>query len=192
MGEVTEGPNGDLTATRPGRRVVLSPPRGSQGDDTATVTSLRRYLDPLDAPANGDSDTAQRWLLVIDHREARVFRSYPNATERELILPHDPQDYFRHAHHSLQFTRGQEKPDPNSFFNPVAAALHSHGPIVVFGTGKGMSSERDQFVAWLHLHHPSIAQRIIASQSVDEHHLSDGQLLAKARALFSFRPEPVI
>jgi hypothetical protein len=43
----------------------------------------------------------------------------------------------------------------------------------------------DQFVAWLKLHHPELAKRIIGSLVVDEHHLTEGQLLAKAREFYS-------
>jgi hypothetical protein len=43
----------------------------------------------------------------------------------------------------------------------------------------------DQFVAWLKLHHPELAKRIIGSLVVDEPHLIDGQLLAKAREFYA-------
>jgi hypothetical protein len=33
-------------------------------------------------------------------------------------------------------------------------------------------------------HHRDVAQRVIGAMSVDEHHLTDDQLLAKARNLF--------
>jgi len=85
----------------------------------------------------------------------------------------------------MGFSRGQEKPDPDSFFEPVAAMLNGAGKILIFGTGTGMSSEMDQFVAWLNLHHPIVAKRIIGSLVIDEHHLTEGQLLAKARELFA-------
>jgi hypothetical protein len=34
-------------------------------------------------------------------------------------------------------------------------------------------------------HHPDLAKRIIGSQVVDEHRLTDGQLLAKAREFYA-------
>jgi hypothetical protein len=39
----------------------------------------------------------------------------------------------------------------------------------------------EQFVAWLGQHHPDTAKRVIGSAVVDENHLTEGQLLAKAR-----------
>ncbi len=48
-----------------------------------------------------------------------------------------------------------------------------------------MSSEMDQFVNWLKLHHGGLATRISGCIIVDEHHLTEGQLLAKAREYFA-------
>jgi len=104
------------------------------------------------------------------------------------ILPHEPEDYFRHAHNSKGFSRGQEKPEPNSFFEPVARALSGSGRILIFGTGTGMSSEMDQFIAWSKVHHPELAARIIGSLVVDESHLTPDQLLAKAREFYANAP----
>ena len=108
----------------------------------------------------------------------------------QQILPHKPEDYFRHAHNSKDFSRGQEKPDPNSFFEPVARALQSAGRILIFGTGTGTSSEMDQFIAWLKVHDPEVAGRIIGSLVVDGHHLTEGQLLAKAREFYEAARPP--
>ena len=105
-----------------------------------------------------------------------------------MHLPHEPDDYFRHAHHSRQFTRGQEKPDPNSFFGPIAGALRGARRIVVFGTGTGTSSEMEQFVGWLKTHHAELSKRVAGSLVVDEHHLTEGQLLAKARDFLKKTP----
>jgi imidazoleglycerol phosphate dehydratase HisB len=48
-----------------------------------------------------------------------------------------------------------------------------------------MSSEMDQFHAWLKHHHPELAQRIIGTLVVDDHHLTEDQLLAKAHAFYA-------
>ena len=63
----------------------------------------------------------------------------------------------------------------------MAAALEGAGPILIFGTGTGTGSEMEQFVAWLGQHHPDVARRVIGSLAIDENHLTEGQLLAKAR-----------
>jgi hypothetical protein len=184
LGHVAMEPNGNLKVTRNGQTLVLHPPRTKDVAEPAEVMTLRHFLERSEAiPETNDEET--HWLLVIDHHEARIFRSKIRGAVPEQILPHEPDDFFRHAHNSKDFSRGKEKPDPNSFFEPVAKALQTAGQILIFGTGTGMSSEMDQFVAWLKSHHPSLAKRIIGSMAVDESHLTQDQLLAKARKFYA-------
>jgi len=85
---------------------------------------------------------------VIDHHEARLFRSEMHGTVPQQLLPHAPDEYFRHEQNSQNLSRGKEKPDPNTFFEPVAKALQSATQLLIFGTGTGKSSEMAQFVMW--------------------------------------------
>ena len=146
---------------------------------------VRHYLEQSETALPAPAETAGHWLLVIDHQGARIFRSELHGSLPVNIKPHEPDEYFRHAHHSMDFSRGEEKPDPNSFFEPVAAALQPAGPLLIFGTGTGMSSEMDQFVQWLKIHHPEQAGRILGSVVIDEHHRTAEQLLAKAREFYT-------
>ncbi len=181
LGEVEEEPNGNLKVTRNGQILVLHPPHTKDVSETDEVMALRHFLQRSDTiPPEANAQDAY-WVLVIDHREARIFRWEVGGTNPEQILPHEPDDFFRHAHNSKDFSRGKEKPDPNSFFEPVAKALQAACQIVILGSGTGMSSEMDQFIAWSKLHHPALAKRIIGSLAVDESHLTQDQLLAKAR-----------
>ncbi len=128
------------------------------------------------------------WLLTINHHEARVFRSLAGGTMPEHVLPHAPEDFFRHAHNSKDFAPGREKPDPNSFFPPIAKAIMPAGRLLIFGSGTGMASEMDQFVTWLGVHQPEVARRVDGAVKVDQHHVTDEQMLAKARDFY--RPLP--
>jgi hypothetical protein len=185
IARVEEESNGNLKVMRNGQTLVLHPPRTKDVADTEELMSLRHFLERSETtpPAAGDGEA--HWLLVIDHHEARLFRSETPGAAAERILPHAPSEYFRHAHHSMDFSRGQEKPDPNSFFEPVAHALRAATRILIFGTGAGASSEMNQFTAWARIHHPEMARRIIGSLVVDEHHLTESQLLAKARDFYA-------
>jgi hypothetical protein len=49
-----------------------------------------------------------------------------------------------------------------------------------------------QFIAWLKVHHADLAKRIIGSLVVDEHHLTESQLLAKAREFYADSVSPVV
>jgi hypothetical protein len=188
LGQLDEEPNGNLKVTRNGHTLVLHSPHTKDVSENDEVMSLRRFLERSEAipPATGDEEA--HWLLVLDHHQARIFRSQMHGAIPEQILPHEPDDFFRHAPGSKSFSRGKEKPDPNSFFEPVAKALQAPGQILVFGTGTGMSSEMDQFIAWSKIHHPELAERIIGSLAVDESHLTNDQLLAKAREFYSAAP----
>jgi hypothetical protein len=188
MGAVEEEPNGNMRVTRNGQSLVLHPSRTKDVADTEELMALRHFLERSEAvPPEAGSDVAH-WLLVIDHHEARLFRSEMHGSLPTQMLPHKPDDYFRHAHHSRSFSMGQEKPDPNSFFEPVARALEGADRILVFGTGTGTSSEMDQFIGWLKRQHPETARRVIGTVVVDEHHLTDDQFLAKARDFYASLP----
>jgi len=189
LGHISEEPNGNLKVTRNGQILVLHPPRTKDVAEAEEIMNLRRFLERSEVPLPGTEAKDTHWLLVIDHHEARIFRTEKHGSLPLQILPHEPETHFRHAHKSKDFSRGQEKPDPNSFFEPIAKALQPGGPILVFGTGTGMGSEMEQFIAWSKHHHPELAKRIIGSQVVDEHHLTENQLLAKARGFYEV-PSP--
>jgi hypothetical protein len=188
VAEVVEEPNGNLKVTRNGQTLVLQPSRTKDVDESAIVMDLRHFLERSEAAAPGVNGEGTHWLVMIDHQGARVFRSEMHGAVPERIVPHEPSDYFRHAHHSRDFSRGQEKPDPNSFFGPVAKALQAAGPILIFGTGTGTSSEMEQFSEWLKSHHADLAKRVIGCVTVDEHHLSENELLARARDFYATTP----
>lgn len=186
IGEIVEEPNGSLKVTRHGESIVLHPARTKDVDSTDEVMRLRHFIERSEASAAAVRDLgAAHGLLVIDHHEARIFRPESAGAVTLQILPPPPDEFFRHAPDSKDFARGQEKPDPNSYFPPVVKALEGVGQILVFGTGTGKSSEMDQFVAWAKVRHPDFAARIVGTLVVDESHLTQGQLLEKARAFFA-------
>ncbi len=185
IGRVEEVANGNLKVTRNGHTIVLHPALAKDVGDTEEVLRLRHFVERSGEPT--DAGDAAHWLLVIDHREARIFSPKSGGGVTLQILPPEPSEHFNHAPDSKDFSRGKERPDPKTYFKPVAEALGSAGPILVFGQGTGMSSEMDRFVAWTKVHHPELAERIVGTQVVDEHHLSPGQLREKARAFFAPR-----
>ena len=123
IADVVEEPNGNLRVTRNGLSLVLQPSHSKDVAESHTVMELRHFLERSEAPAGQPDAPGIHFLVVIDHRGARVFQSELRDAVPHSLLPHEPDKYFRHAHHSRDFTRGQEKPDPNSFFGPIAEAL---------------------------------------------------------------------
>jgi hypothetical protein len=192
VGQVEEEPNGNFKVTRNGQTLILHPARTKDVAEADQLMALRHFLERSDATPPVAAEVKARWLLVIDHQQARIFRPERTGAVPKQILPHPPEDYFRHARNSQDFSRGQEKPDPNSFFEPIAQALVGADQILIFGTGTGMGSEMDQFVAWLGIHHAALAQRVAGSLTVDEHHLTESQLIAKAREFFARADAPAV
>ena len=159
--------------------------RGIPFEHRASITRMGSDKNMITNTAEPETDEAEaHWLLVIDHREARIFRSKMHGAVPHAIAPHDKDDYFRHPQDSRDSSRGKERPDPNTFFEPVAKALRGAKQILVFGTGKGMSSEMEQFIAWAKANHPTLGRRIIGSVRVDQQQMSRDQLLAKAREFY--------
>jgi hypothetical protein len=147
--------------------------------------ALRHFLEHSETIPPETDPTAAHWLLVIDHHEARVFHSEIHGAQPGRILPHDVKEHFNQVQDAEEVSRGKEKPDPNSFFEPVAKALQAAGQILIFGTGTGSSSEMDQFITWLKTHHPEMTGRIVGSLVVDEQHLTNDQILAKAQEFYA-------
>jgi hypothetical protein len=199
LGEVVDEPNGKLKITRNGQTLVLHRPNTKDVAESDEVMALRHFLEKSETIPPKKAAQDAPWLLLIDHHEARIFRPEIHGGIPQRIRP---EEYFRHTRDSGNVSRGKEKPDATSFFKPVADALQAAGQILIFGTGTGESSEMTQFTAWLKSHHPALARRIVGSLVVDEQHLTDDQLLAKAREFYSTaspsknaktnQPEPVV
>ena len=173
LGQIDEEANANLKVTRNGHTLVLHPPRTKDIAEADEIIRLHHFLERSETAQSAASTTETHWLLVINHHRARIFRSKMHGALPQQILPHEPDDYFRHAHNSKDFSRGEEKPEPNSFFGPVTKALQAAGPVLIFGTGTGMSSEMDQFTAWTKTHHPELSKRIIGTMAIDENHVTD-------------------
>lgn len=181
LGEVAEESNGNLKITRNGQTLVLHRPNTKDVANADEVMSLRHFLEKSQTiPATADSKDAH-WLLLIDHHEARIFRSEIHGGLPRKILP---AEHSQHTRDSGDVSRGKEKPEATSFFKPVAEALQVAAEILIFGTGTGTSNEMDQFTVWLNKHQPELAKRIIGAVVVDEQHLTDDQLLARAREFY--------
>ncbi|HEV2692752.1 MAG TPA: hypothetical protein VG347_07620 [Verrucomicrobiae bacterium] len=185
LGQVVEEPNGHLKVTRNGQTLMLHPPHTKDVSETSQVMSLRHFLEKSETATPAANGMESHWLLIINHHDARIYRSEIHGAIPQKITPHEPEAHMRLAKDVKDFTRGKDKPDPNSFFKPVASALQGGGQILIFGTGTGTSSEMEQFIEWFKLHHPDQAKRIIGSLVVDEHHLTEDQLLSKARDFYS-------
>lgn len=132
-----------------------------------------------------DRHTGPHLLVVIDHQEARVYRTEVHGAVPVRIAPYDPHGYGKHLHSAHEWTDGKRQPERKSFYEAIAKTLRGAEQILLFGSGTGRSSGMEQLLADLKDHHSDLAKKIIGSVVVDAHHTSENQLLAKAREFYA-------
>lgn len=179
-----EDNNGNLKVTRNGQMLALHRPRGKDLADKKELMQVRHFLDRSGVPLPPPPATGTHLLVVIDHREARIYSTELHGTVPHRITPYDPFGFGRDLHYNQDDSNGQRKPERRSFYDAVAKTLQGAKQILMFGTGTGASSAMEQLIADLKKNHREIAERVVGSIAVDEHHLTEDQLLAKARSLF--------
>jgi hypothetical protein len=134
--------------------------------------------------ARDEKETAPHLLVVIDHQEARVYRTELHGAVPVRIVPYDPHGYGRHLHSSHEWTHGKYQLKRKSFYEAVAKTLQGAEQVLLFGSGTGKSSAMEQLLADLRDHHRDGAEKIIDSVVIDAHHTTENELLAKARELY--------
>jgi len=127
-------------------------------------------------------------LVVIDHRQARVYKTELSGSVPQRVTPIDTNGTGRHLHEvERPEVTGKRKPEHKEFYEDIARTLRDADEVLLFGSGTGASSAMNQLVAEFRKNHADLAKRIVRTIVVDEHHLTEGQLLAKARAFYAER-----
>jgi len=129
-------------------------------------------------------------LVVIDHLEAKIYKTEVHGAVPQRIVPHDPHGHGRHLH-GHDTTDGKRHPESKAYYEAIAKTLRGADQILVFGSGKGASSAMHQLVADLKQFHPDIARHVVGEVTVDSHHSTEAELLAKAREFYAeYNHEP--
>lgn len=128
---------------------------------------------------------APHLLVILDHHEAKVYRTEVRGAVPERIEPYDPHGFGRHLHSANEWTDGKSRPERKSFYEAIAKTLRGAEQVLLFGSGTGKSSAMEVLLADLKEHHPDVAAKVIGSVVVDAHHTTEGQLLAKAREFYA-------
>jgi hypothetical protein len=185
LGDVAEGTNGSLEVTRNGQAVTLHAPKHK---DVAVegVLAIRHFLEQSGEPAAPAPAVAGTDLLVvIDHHEAKVYRTEMHGAVPERLVPYDPHGFGRHLHSANDETDGKRKPERKSYYEAVAATLRGADRVLIFGSGTGESSAMEQLLADLKQNHPDVVEHVVGSVVVDAHHTTEDQLLARAREFYA-------
>jgi hypothetical protein len=184
LGEAVEEPNGNLKVTRGGQTLVLhaSPEKDVEID---ALAEIRHFLQRSGDPVPQAQAAGTHLLVVLDHRQALIYRTEVHGSVPQRITPYDPHGVDRYLHYVRDDSNGQRRPELKSFYEAIAKTLQDAEQILLFGSGTGASSAMDQLVEELKRHHHQIAERIVGCIVVDEPHLSENQLLAQARDFYA-------
>jgi hypothetical protein len=189
--KTVEENNGNLKVMRNGQTLVLHRSRTKVLADKRELMHIRHFLERSGAQVAASAPAGTHLLVVIDHREARIYDTEMHGSVPQRITPYDPFGFGRDLHYNQDDSNGQRKPERKSFYEAVAKTLHGAKQILMFGTGTGASSAMEQLLLDLKKNHHDLAERVVGSIAVDEHHLTNDQLLAKARELFAEAKTPI-
>jgi hypothetical protein len=186
LADVVEGHNGALQVTRNGQMLSLHAPKHKDVASVEDVLAIRRFLEQSAETAVPPSVAPRTHLLVvIDHHEAKIYRTELHGAVPQKLVPYDPHGFGRHLCSDTEETDGKRKPERKSFYEAVAATLRDADQILIFGHGTGESSAMEQLLADLRRNHIDVAKHIVGSIVTDADHTTESQILAKAREFFA-------
>lgn len=182
--DAEEEHNGNLKFTRNGETLTVHPPKHKDLSDIQELMQIRRFLE-RSAVSPAIVAKGAYLLVVIDHREARIYQTELHGSVPERITPYDPDGSHRHLRHLEGADRGQRLPELKAFYEAVAGALSGAKKILIFGSSTGGSSAMDHLLSDLKEHHPDLAGRVVGTVVVNEQHMTEDQLLAQARSFYA-------
>ncbi len=185
LAEVAEEPNGNLKITRGGQTLVLHPTLDKNVAEVDELMQIRHFLERSGAVEPETAAEGAHLLVVIDHRQARIYKTEMHGSTPQRITPYDPDGFGRYLHNVQDDSNGQRKPERRSFYEAVAKTLHDSKQILIFGSSTGASSAMDELLAQLNRHHGDIAKRVVGTIVLDETHMTEDQLLAQARDFYA-------
>jgi hypothetical protein len=191
LAEATEEQNGNTKFSRNGQTLTVHPSRHKDVSDIEEMMQIRHFLERSAAPAmlSPPSAAATNLLVVIDHREARIFQTELHGSVPTRITPLDPDGSHRHLHSVDDDNNGTRLPELKPFYDAIAKALAPAEKILLFGTATGASSAMNHLVEQLKVHHPDVAKKIVGTVIINEKHLTEPQLLAEARTFYATKNE---
>ena len=134
--------------------------------------------------APGKPQQARRIVVVIDHHAARLYQDLGGSRPEieATVKPYDPLGFHRHLIHRKEaHYQGERVPEETSFYEQVAKDLVPAQEIILIGHGTGKSSALEFLAQYLTTHHPTIFQRVIATETVDLSALTEPQIEAIAK-----------
>jgi hypothetical protein len=181
VGEVEPERNGNLKLTLAGNSIVFQSPKDAKVATEDEVHDLRKFMHENEF----HESSPPHMLLVIDHQAAKLYRTEFAGSVPERVIPFDPDGHKGHVHNKHSSEGQASAANHHEYFENVVKILAGNEPLLLFGSGHGSSSTSESFGAWLKERHPDVAKRIVAKVDIDQSHLTEGELLAQARALIA-------
>src|ERR1700722_5136876 len=97
LGEVVNEHNGNIRVSRNGHSLVMRPVT-KEVTDMAELMKIRHFLASSSSAETTAFPSGKNLLVVIDHREARIFESEISDSAPVKLTPHDPHGFGRHVH----------------------------------------------------------------------------------------------
>ena len=149
------------------------------------VSRLHKFLKKP-APGSQTEETAQpgRMIVVIDHHAAHVYRDLGGSrpADEQTVQPYDPYNFHHHLIHRKEaHYRGERVPEEDSYYEEVAKDIAPANEIVLIGHATGKSNAADFLKEYLKNHHPEIARRVIATESIDLSAVTEPEIEALAK-----------
>jgi hypothetical protein len=185
IADETANHEGTLKFTLNNQKLVMHEPAGKNIADISEIMEIRHFLERSGFEVPMKAEDGAHLLVVIDHREARIYKAELQGSVPQRIIPYDPNGFGRYLHNVQDDADGQRKPERKSFYKDVAQTLKRAEKVLIFGSSTGASSAMEQLLSELKAHHQDISKRVIGSFVVDEQHLTENQLLAKAREIYA-------
>ena len=153
--------------------------------ETGELARLRRFLNEagLSAPSPPPKQTG-RMIVVIDHHAARLYQDVGGSRPvvEASAKPYDPNGFHRHLIHRKEaHYEGERVPEETSFYEQVANGLVPAQEIILIGHGTGKSSALEFLAHYLKTNHPTIFQRVTATETVDLSSLTEPEIEAIAK-----------
>ena len=183
LGQVEDDKNSNVKVSMSGQTIVFDSPTHTDVISPDQVNKIRHLIRAATVGSAGEEGL--HMLLTIDHKNAKVYRTEVKGTVPETITPHNGLGHETHVHSKHDYSDHIEKPNHNEYFEAITHSLMSAEKVLIFGDGNGSSNTMDLYIAWLTEHHKPLTERILAAVKVDQSHLSEGQLLARAREIYA-------
>lgn len=126
-------------------------------------------------------------VAVIERNETRIWpTNAAKGTKPEIIHPLDSNNiHIREAQHHTGHDSDQSI---KAYYEEISKTLESAGEILLVGHGHGKSNSVLKFTQHLERHHADVAHKVVGSLDINLPAMTNGELLAAARAWFD---EPI-